>query len=760
VNLAVTKNANPATSSITGDNSVCADVTGESYSVTNTAGSTYAWTITGGTQASGTSTSSITVNWGASGAGSVQVIETNTAGCIGTAVNLAVTRNANPTTSAITGNNSACADVTGESYSVINTPGSTYDWTITGGTQASGTNTNSITVNWGAVGTGTLQLTERITVTGCETTTSVYNVTINSNPSPVISGANTVCAGETGLAYNATDVVGHTYSWSIAGGSIAEGAGTNNITVDWATVGTGTLQLTERITTTGCEMTTQPYNVSITNPSLAFTGCNSATLHRTADSDCSVIVTWDPPAIAALECVTITSTHNPGDAFARGVTRVTYTARDLIGNESTCSFDVIVEDETDPVFTCDQRAIVVDSEPNKCGAFVTWTPPTATDNCSVTVTSNYKPGDFFEVGTTTVTYRADDGYGNVVTCEFDVTVTDITPPLIMDCPGEQTATTTTGCGTNVTWTEPTASDNCPRLLTVESNYEPGDFFPVGTTTVTYSVNDGAGNTTACSFNVVVLDTTPPGISCPSDVVVIASGSCESIAHWEMPGATDNCELDTVFSTHASGEVFPLGTTEVISTAKDINGNTTICTFNVIVKSDEPPLFSNCPDNIHARALDADGVGVTWAEPTATALCSDVTLAASHRPGELFTIGSTEVIYTATDHSANQSECAFSVHVEYEEIDFGIERIITPDGDGINDTWTLNQIEKFKDNKVLIVDRWGGVIFSASGYNNENIVWNGLNSNGVLVPTGTYFYTIAVKLGPSVVEKRGFVELIR
>ncbi|WP_160118740.1 hypothetical protein, partial [Chryseotalea sanaruensis] len=126
------------TSAITGDNSVCASEAGVAYSVTSNAGSTYAWTITGGTQVSGTNTASITVDWGAAGAGNVQVVETNL-GCAGVAVNLPVTINPIPVTSAITGDNSVCASEAGVAYSVTSNAGSTYAWTITGGTQVSGT---------------------------------------------------------------------------------------------------------------------------------------------------------------------------------------------------------------------------------------------------------------------------------------------------------------------------------------------------------------------------------------------------------------------------------------------------------------------------------------------------------------------------------------------------------------------------------------------------------------------------------------------
>ncbi|MCU0384325.1 MAG: hypothetical protein MUF68_09705, partial [Cyclobacteriaceae bacterium] len=65
-----------------------------------------------------------------------------------------------------------------ESYSVVNTPGSTYTWFITNGTQITGGNTNSITVQWGAVlGNTTVKVIET-TVHGCSGDTVSQQVTL------------------------------------------------------------------------------------------------------------------------------------------------------------------------------------------------------------------------------------------------------------------------------------------------------------------------------------------------------------------------------------------------------------------------------------------------------------------------------------------------------------------------------------------------------------------------------------------------------
>ncbi len=107
-------------------------------------------------------------------------------------------------------------------------------------------------------------------------------------------------------------------------------------------------------------------------------------------------------------------------------------------------------------------------------------------------------GDFFPVGTTTVTCTATEGTQSA-SCTFDVVVTDRTPPMIdTDCPG-----TITLCGAqNVAWTPPSAMDNC-GITNVSSNYSPGDYFSVGTHTVTYTFYDAAGLSVSCSFDVII-----------------------------------------------------------------------------------------------------------------------------------------------------------------------------------------------------------------------------------------------------------------
>ncbi|HYG17753.1 MAG TPA: HYR domain-containing protein [Ohtaekwangia sp.] len=246
--------------------------------------------------------------------------------------------------------------------------------------------------------------------------------------------------------------------------------------------------------------------------------------------------------------------------------------------------------------------------------------------------------------------------------------------------------------------------------------------------------------------------------CPADVYrAVTTSECSVTADWIEPTATDNCNLKSFTSTHLPGETFPLDKTTVRYTAKDNLGNTSVCEFDVIVSDAAPPLLT-CPADI--SLMEGEGSRtVIWDLPQ-PADCSDVELTGSHNPGDVFSLGVTTVSYTATDAATNQSSCTFKVEIKETAVVFEPEAIVTPDGNGVNDRWIINDIDRYADNDVRIIDRWGSLIYQAAGYNNDDVAWDGVARDGKSVPTGTYFYVIVVHRGETVVERTGFIELIR
>ncbi|XP_030839157.1 hyalin isoform X4 [Strongylocentrotus purpuratus] len=222
----------------------------------------------------------------------------------------------------------------------------------------------------------------------------------------------------------------------------------------------------------------------------------------------TAVVSWTPPTASDNSgSVSLTSDYSSGDPFPIGSTRVTYTATDGSGNSvMTCTFDIAVHDNEKPVISGCPSDQNVTTDFGNATAVVTWTPPTPTDNSgNQTLTSTDNPGDYFPTGNNTVTYYASDDAGNTETCTFFVVVSDNEKPVISGCQSDQNVTTNFGNATAVvTWTPPTATDNSGNQ-TLTSSHNPGDYFPIGNNTVTYTSTDGAGNTETCTFNLVVTD---------------------------------------------------------------------------------------------------------------------------------------------------------------------------------------------------------------------------------------------------------------
>lgn len=73
--------------------------------------------------------------------------------------------------------------------------------------------------------------------------------------------------------------------------------------------------------------------------------------------------------------------------------------------------------------------------------------------------------------------------------------------------------------------------------------------------------------------------------------------------------------------------------------------------------------------------------------------------------------------------------------------------VTPDGDGVNDTFTIGGIQYYPNNQMHIYNRWGVLVYEARGYNNTSTVFIGESEGRVTIkrndklPTGTYFYVL-------------------
>ena len=257
----VTVNALPVPT-IAGPTPVCQNSTGNVY--TTQAGMTnYAWNVVGGTiTAGGTATdNTVTVTWTTVGTGTVSVDYNDVNGCTAanpTVYNVIVNALPVPT---ITGPTPVCQNSTGNVYTTQ--AGMTnYVWVVVGGTITGGQGTNSITVTWTTVGAETVSVNYN-DANGCTAANpTVYNVTVNPLPVPTITGPTPVCLNSSGNIYT-TETGMTNYTWTISGGTINSGQGTNSISVTWTATGAQTLTVTYT-NPNGCNpLTPTTYTVTV-----------------------------------------------------------------------------------------------------------------------------------------------------------------------------------------------------------------------------------------------------------------------------------------------------------------------------------------------------------------------------------------------------------------------------------------------------------------------------------------------------------------
>lgn len=286
-------------------------------------------------------------------------------------------------------------------------------------------------------------------------------------------------------------------------------------------------------------------------------------------------------------------------------------------------------------------------------------------------------------GTYTVTVTA-NLQGCTAVRTFTITIQDNTPPLFTNCPNGMimVGNDPDFCSAKVNWIAPSAIDNCGGNVSVTqtTGLPSGSTFAVGTHQIIYTANDGNGNTSTCSFTIVVLDTQNPAINCPPQVISRdANAGCNFMQTGTALDATasDNCQIVSLTHDYAaapsnqtlSGATFLPGTTVVTWTATDQAGHTSSCTFSITVADKTAPTVTlgACPADIVVNNDDGlCGAVVNFTLPTFEDNCDGTLLVGTLTglaPGSVFPIGTSTVRYTYFDAAGNgPAICEFTVTV--------------------------------------------------------------------------------------------------
>jgi hypothetical protein len=139
---------------------------------------------------------------------------------------------------------------------------------------------------------------------------------------------------------------------------------------------------------------------------------------------------------------------------------------------------------------------------------------------------------------------------------------------------------------SATATAPTATDNCAGSITATTN-NPLTYNAQGTYTITWTYNDGNGNTSTQNQTVIVNDNTAPTALCKNHTVALNAGTATITSANINNGSSDNCGVASLLLSKTSFNCTNVGTNNVTLTVTDVNGNQSTCTSVVTVTGSTP-----------------------------------------------------------------------------------------------------------------------------------------------------------------------------
>ncbi len=307
-----------------------------------------------------------------------------------------------------------------------------------------------------------------------------------SQPS-AISGSTYLCNGATETYSVTNDPNATSYTWALPSGWSGTST-TNTITATTGASGGAITVVANNACGISSVQTLSIIIEDVTAPVADITTLSDIT------SQCSVTSLTAPTATD--NCAgTITGTHNATLPITTpGTTTVTWTYDDGNGNTSTQIQNVVIDDVTAPV----ANTITLANITSECSV-TSLIAPTATDNCAGSITGTHNATfPITTQGTTTITWTYNDGNGNTSTQTQSVIIDDVTAPVANTT---TLANVTSECSVT-SLIAPTATDNCAGSITGTHNATLPITTP-GTTTVTWTYDDGNGNSSTQTQSVVI-----------------------------------------------------------------------------------------------------------------------------------------------------------------------------------------------------------------------------------------------------------------
>ena len=286
---------------------------------------------------------------------------------------------------------------------------------------------------------------------------------------------------------------------------------------------------------------------------------------------------------------------------------------------------------------------------------------------------------FFPLGDTLLDVTVADASGNIATGQLTLSVTDQTEPVVTPSAVDLEATASGGYSgaSDAITAAADATDNVDGSdLSVAITSDLPDPIPFGETVVSITVTDAAGNASASTVTVTVVDTTAPEIS-GADITIEGSQGADlaledsQVQDWlATVTATDLVDGAVDVSNNAPATFpFALGTT-VTFTSTDEAGNAATADFVLSVDPDEVFPEITAPAAITVEAEGADGttasnssIAAFLAGASATDNVDGVVASAvTTDAGAVFALGETTVTFSIKDSSNNETTATSTVTV--------------------------------------------------------------------------------------------------
>ncbi len=266
--------------------------------------------------------------------------------------------------------------------------------------------------------------------------------------------------------------------------------------------------------------------------------------------------------------------------------------------------------------------------------------PTATDDCLGTISATtVNATSYSNLGTYTINWKYEDNNGNISTQTQQVIVSDTTAPAPQVSSLPQINAT---C--SVTLTAPVAQDVCEGTITGTTT-DPLSYNSAGNYQVTWTYDDGNGNTIDQIQNIVIADNLAP----VPDVSSLAQINATCSVHLTAPTATDNCRGAITATTTDPINYSSQGTYSVTWTYNDGNGNTISQSQNINITDNLLPVpdVTNLPEVV-------SNCSTTLTAPTATDNCSGKIIATTTNPTTYTSPGNYTVTWEYNDGNGNSS----------------------------------------------------------------------------------------------------------